>query len=150
MVQFFKVTDDAVMPGRGSEFAAGYDLFATTDITIDYLARLFKTGVGVRIPLGYYGQIFGRSGLGVKGVISHAGVIDSDYRGEIGVVLSLATGYQDVKSGEDIVYARESNYGLKIPKGKAIAQIVFLPHYMPPLETTARGEKGFGSSDKVQ
>lgn len=149
MIRWIQKHNNAIRPTKGSLYAAGYDLYATQDIVVEQYTRVFLTGVGVIIPQGYYGQIFGRSGLGSKGVVVGAGVIDADFRGEIGVVMTLiGNGYcvldQESRMTKEFVQATQ----LVIPKGKAIAQIVFLPHYQEPLPLeTDRGDKGWGSSD---
>lgn len=97
---------------------------------------LISTGVSFAIPKGYVGLIWPRSGLALKkGVDVLAGVIDSGYRGEIGVVL-LNTGYDDVV----------------IREGEKVAQILIQPVEsvgileVESLDESVRGEKNFGSS----
>ena len=73
----------AIMPTRGTDGAAGYDLYALEDTVINCFQFIpVSTGVSMAIPAGHYGRIAPRSGLAVKhGVMVGAGVIDSDYRG---------------------------------------------------------------------
>lgn len=137
-MQIKLLNDDAKTPTRNHS-AAGLDLYACADgIVPPGQRQLIKTGVAVALPPGHYGQIFGRSGLAVKyGMAVLAGVIDNDYRGEIGVVL-LNTG--DVS----YVYA----------KSEKIAQLVVLPYnscvpeVVEHLDETNRSADGFGSSGK--
>lgn len=149
MIEWIKKHENAIQPTKGSQHAAGYDLYATEDIVIERYTKVVLTGVGVIVPQGYYGQIFGRSGLGSRGVVVGAGVIDADYRGEIGVVMTLVgVGHCNLDPEsrliKDFVQATE----LHIPRGRAIAQIVFLPYLQEPLSLeTDRGDKGWGSSD---
>ncbi len=84
-----KLTPDAHIPVKGSEQAAGYDLMSTAEVTIPSKGKgLVSTGLAMAIPVGNYGRIAPRSGLAAKNFIDvGAGVIDSDYRGEVKVLL---------------------------------------------------------------
>ncbi len=135
---FFKKLDEqATLPTRGSEFAAGLDLYASQPITIP--ARGFanvNTGVAVAVPLGFYGRIAPRSGLAVKfGIDTLAGVVDSDYRGEITCVLAN-------HSDNDFVV----NVGDRIAQFVIEAIILPTPEFTEELPQTARGTGGFGST----
>ena len=127
---------DAIMPIRGDDGAAGYDLFSSEDVTISKWDRsLVKTGVFMEIPPGYYGRIASRSSMGMKCQDIGAGVIDSSYRGEIKVLI-----------------INQSNEEYKIDKGNKIAQIIFEAFHVfqfeqvTSLNETERGTKGFGST----
>jgi len=143
---FKKLDPKAKIPTRGSELSAGYDLYSIEQYTLKPLERkLFKTGLAVAIPHGLYGRIAPRSGLAYKnGLDVMAGVIDEDYRGEVGVILiNLGT--------EPITLPI-----VKDGKETAVAQIIFENYTeasfqeMPELPETFRGEGGFGSSDKIE
>ena len=133
----------AKLPTYGSAEAAGADLYAYLDEAIDIApgeAAWVKTGIAVQIPRGFGGFIYARSSMGVKRDLAPAnkvGVIDSDYRGEINVVLH--------------------NHGSKVQRlepGERIAQLVIAPVFTPgfevaeELEDTTRGEGGFGSTGR--
>ena len=128
----------AIMPTRGTDGAAGYDLYATKDVTINcFQFTLVSTGVSMAIPAGHYGRVAPRSGLTVKhGVMVGAGVIDSDFRGEIKVALATLNGVYEFK------------------KGERIAQIIIEPVVTPELvqvnslDDSERGNGGFGSTGK--
>lgn len=128
----------AAFPKKGSDNAAGYDLFSVeAGVIKPNERRLIKTGISLEIPSGYYGRIAPRSGLAFKnGIDVMAGVIDSDYRGEIGVIL-----YNSDKICDFI-------FGV----GDKIAQIIFEKHYdfemglFSDLKETKRGDGGFGST----
>ena len=79
----------AKLPTRGSAQAAGYDLYACEDATIPRGGRtVVQTGIHIALPQGHYGRVAPRSGLAVKhGIDVGAGVVDSDYRGLLGIVL---------------------------------------------------------------
>ena len=140
-VKFKRLRNSAVIPKRGSEEAAGYDLSAAIDYTIEIAPhRMVKIGTGLAItpPHGYFGAIFARSGLASKHGLrpcNCVGICDTDYTGEYIVGL-----YND------------SNEVQEINPGDRIAQLVFLP-YLPvnfievkELENTSRGDNGFGST----
>ena len=84
-----RLNEDSIIPTKGSENSAGWDLYSTDEIELSKGCRCtVSTGISVAIPEGYYGRIAPRSGHAVKfGIDVMAGVIDSDYRGEIKVVL---------------------------------------------------------------
>ena len=88
-----KLREDAIVPTYGSAEAAGADLYACMDETVVVApgeSVWINSGVAVELPVGYVGLIFARSSMGVKRGLAPAnkvGVIDSDYRGELRVVL---------------------------------------------------------------
>lgn len=137
------LSDKAKVPTRGSSGAAGYDLYSLETHPLQPGERkTFKTGISIAIPQGYYGRIAPRSGLAVKhGIDVLAGVIDSDYRGEIMVALINL-------SSEPITLPI-----IKDGKETAIAQIIFEKYnnvnfdVVDNLDTTFRGSGGFGSTD---
>ena len=133
---------DALMPTRGSNDSAGYDLSSMESfVLLPRERRMVSTGVRFAIPENYYGRIAGRSGMAhSNGVDIIGGVIDSDYRGIIRVLL-----------------INHSATEFHVEKGDKIAQILFEPILHPkfvqtdkPLDLTKRNENGFGSSDKKQ
>ena len=138
-----KIRKTAKTPTRGSEYAAGYDLYSAEDkiIIFPHSTTKIGTGIAAEIPEGYFGAIFARSGLASKQGLRPAncvGVVDADYRGEIIVALHNDT---DIKQ--------------EIAAGERIAQLVIMP-FLPVeftevenLSETVRGEGGFGSTGKV-
>ncbi len=133
-----KLSENAIIPTKGSAFAAGYDLYAAEDAVVVCCARkLIKTNISMEITPGYYGRIAPRSGLAYKsGIDVLAGVIDSDYRGDIGVIL----------------YNTDKNIDFEVKKGDRIAQIIFEACYSATLNTvenldnTLRQSGGYGST----
>ncbi|WP_392419864.1 dUTP diphosphatase [Capnocytophaga canis] len=131
------------LPNYQTEEAAGMDIhaFVTTPITILPLERVIvKTGLFLELPKGYEAQIRPRSGLAAKHgitVLNAPGTIDSDYRGEIGVIL-----------------VNLSNEPFVIQNGERIAQMVFAKYEkatlteVQELSETIRGTGGFGSTGK--
>ena len=136
-----KLSENAIIPSYGSEFAAGADLYACINADLQiapHATVLVPTGVALELPLGYAGLIYARSGLATKKGLAPAnkvGVIDSEYRGEIMVALHNHT-----------------NAPQTVAAGERVAQIVFAP-YVPAefveqeeLTDTVRGTGGFGST----
>ena len=123
------------LPRYHSDGAAGIDLCCCDDLRfIDRDWLLANTGIAVQIPCGYEGQVRGRSSLAMRGYEVFLGTIDSDYTGEIRVIV------------------RSSIYGGTIAAGTRIAQLVIAPVarceivQVDELSKTARGEGGFGST----
>ena len=142
-IKIKKLTDTAKTPTRGSEHAAGYDMYA--DVKEDVQIKPHETvkigtGLAMEVPDGYFGAIFARSGLASKEGLRPAncvGVCDSDYRGEYIVAIH-----------------NDSEETRTITAGERIAQLVVMP-YLPvtfdevaELTDTNRGEGGFGSTGK--
>lgn len=80
---------DAQKPTYGSISSAGADLYSAEDVVVPANGKLcVSTGLQIELPIGYYGRVAPRSGLAAKHFIDvGAGVIDSDYRGEVKVLL---------------------------------------------------------------
>lgn len=118
---------------------AGFDIASNEDIEIlPHNSRLISTGLYIKIPQGYVGIIKSRSSLSVAYELEvGAGVIDSDYRGEIIVHLY-----------------NHGNYAYNLSKGDRIAQLLVIPVVLnsfievEKLDETERGEQGFGSTGK--
>ncbi|XP_075061308.1 deoxyuridine 5'-triphosphate nucleotidohydrolase, mitochondrial isoform X2 [Mixophyes fleayi] len=89
VLRFAKLSEHAAAPTRGSALAAGYDLYSAYDYVIAPQDKaIVKTDIQICVPSGCYGRIAPRSGLAAKHFIDvGAGVIDEDYRGNVGVVL---------------------------------------------------------------
>jgi dUTP pyrophosphatase len=144
-VKFLKTHDDAILPKvNNSAWAtgdSGYDIFSVEDVVIPARGTtVAPVGITVAdISPGYWFRIEPRSGLGFKHNIQpHLGVIDNQYRGDLGVKLY-----------------NFSDTDVTIEKGKAVAQFVVYPllqvdvDWSEEVTETNRGAKGFGSSDKA-
>ena len=142
-VYWAKIDDNARIPTKGSDFAAGWDLYAIEETTVSRgESTLIRTGMKCAIPEGWEGQIRCRSSLGKKGMImpNGLGTIDSDYRGEL-MVLATWIGEGD---------------SIQLSKGERVAQMLIAPvpvtSYkevsVEDLSTTERGKGGFGSSGR--
>ena len=140
-IKIKKINKMATIPTKGSDAAAGYDLYSIDDETIfPHHTTKIATGLALEIPDGYFGGIFARSGLASNKGLRPAnciGVIDSDYRGENIVLLHNYTDkYQNIN------------------KGDRIAQLIIMPYLaiefeeVEELEETERGSGGFGSTGK--
>ena len=88
-LQIKLLSPTARAPTRGSEFAAGYDMYASRDTVVPARGKaLVETDVAMAVPAGTYGRIAPRSGLASKNFIDvGAGVIDADYRGQVKILL---------------------------------------------------------------
>jgi dUTP pyrophosphatase len=142
-VSFKKLSPDAVTPTYQTKGAAGFDFHAIEDMEIEPRKTvLVRTGLSVQIPEGFELQVRPRSGMSLKTKIRVAnspGTIDSDYRGEICIIM------------ENI--GMLSSFPYEIKKGDRIAQGVICPVYQATfiedeLSDTERGEGGFGSTNK--
>ena len=136
-LQVMIMKEGGCAPVRSSPGAAGYDLFCCSEVRIEPMGRtVAPTGIALAIPEGYYGRVAPRSGLAVKfGIDVGAGVVDSDYRGEIGVVLF-----------------NHSDKEVVLTAGSRVAQLIIERIATPPvrvvsnLSSTTRGSGGFGST----
>ena len=138
-----KLNKNAILPTYGSEAAAGADLYACLEepITIEPGETAWiGTGIALEVPHGCAGLVYARSSLGTKRGLAPAnkvGVVDSDYRGEIRVVL--------------LNHGKASQ---TVEHGERIAQFVITPVLTPvyeeveELSNTQRGVGGFGSTGK--
>lgn len=136
-----KLDNGAIMPTRGHESDAGYDLYAPKSMVTKHLWKndsiVIDTGVHMLIPDGYCGMIISKSGLNVKHSVTTDGLIDSGYTGSIKIKMY--------------------NHGderLKVEPGDKISQIVIVPCMTPrlilakELPHTDRGTNGFGSTGR--
>ena len=130
---------DIPLPKYMSQYASGMDVYAAVEETL-YLnineIQLVPTGISIAVPAGFEAQIRPRSGLALKHgitIVNSPGTIDSDYRGEIGIIMC--------------------NLGkerFEIKRGMRIAQMVIQPviqaelHEVDELDDTTRGAGGFG------
>ena len=138
-----KLNEFAKLPTRGSEYAAGYDLYAAIKERIGIRPHetvKVGTGLSFELPEGTFAAIFARSGIATKRGLRPAncvGVIDSDYRGPVIVALHNDT--------------EESQF---IEPGERIAQMILLPfvemsfNEVDELSDTVRGAVGFGGSGR--
>ena len=132
-----KIEESAIIPTRATDSDAGYDLYSTNDGVVPARGRkVVSTGIAIAIPPGYYGRVAPRSGLAVKrGIDVLAGVVDSGYRGGVGVVLQNL-------SDEDFPFK----------KGDRVAQLILEQCNtigwveLEELEDSTRSDGGFGST----
>ena len=138
-----KLKATAKLPTYGTALAAGADLYACLDAPVTVApgtAAFIPTGIALEVPVGCAGLIYARSGMACKRGLAPAnkvGVVDSDYRGEITVVL-----YNHGQAPQTI------------EDGERIAQFVITPVLTPVYEEaevlsdTVRNMGGFGSTGK--
>jgi len=139
VLKFKKLSENATTPLRGSRNAAGFDLFSAETKEIGANGHgIVKTDISVMLPKGTYGRVAPRSGLAAKYFIDvGAGVVDYDYRGNVGVVLFNHLGKP-----------------FQVNKGDRIAQFIVEKICIPKLveveevDETERGAGGYGSTGK--
>ncbi|MDD7756600.1 MAG: dUTP diphosphatase [Clostridiales bacterium] len=136
-----KIKENAILPTRGSEYAAGYDLYAAIDKAVvigPHETAKIGTGLAFALPDGVFAAIFARSGLATKQGLRPAncvGVCDSDYRGEY--IVALHNDSEEIRT---------------IEPQERIAQMILMSynnmifHEVDELNETDRGEGGFGST----
>ena len=130
------------LPVYKTEKSAGCDIYAANAHEIilhPWERKLIPTGIRIEMPEDSFAQMSPRSGLSLKeGIVAITGIIDSDYRGEVGVILS-----------------NQSNRAFAINRGDRVAQMVFIGNgglfqadfnNVENLSDTDRGESGFGST----
>lgn len=142
-IKFKKLCNQAIIPTRGTEYAAGYDLYACPHgENVVFIkpgeTKVIGTGLSMEIPVETFGAIYPRSGLSTKQGLRCAncvGVIDADYRGEIMVGL-----HNDSDEERIVSY------------GDRIAQLIVQPFFAldfveaDELSDTVRGAGGYGST----
>ena len=142
-VRIFNRCPDLPLPERATTSSSGLDLRAAVEETLELAPgqrAMVPTGISVAIPAGFEGQVRARSGLAAKhgiALVNAPGTIDADYRGEIQAIL--------INLGEG---------PFSIKRGDRIAQLVIAPvatcqwESVESLETTDRGQGGFGSTGR--
>lgn len=133
-----RIQKHAKLPRYSQRGDAGLDLFSVVRCVLEAgEIQAIPTGIQVAIPKGHVGLIWDKSGLSLEGVHRLAGVIDSDYRGEVKVVM-----------------ANLKDKPFVVERGMKVAQMLIQPIKevrvveTEELEETSRGEKGFGSTGK--
>ena len=132
------MNDDAIIPTRASKGSAGSDLYSSVDVNIEVGSiNKINTGICISIPENPYGSIRDKSFLASKGLLTLVGVIDSDYMGEIIIIMTSLI------------------EPIKIKKGQKIPQLIVSNNMYPEikkvnyLKETERNNKGFGEMDKI-
>lgn len=143
-VKIKRLRADAKIPTYGSAEAAGADVYAVIDATTFIQPgerRMISTGIAVELPIGFEFQVRPRSGLAAKHgltIVNTPGTVDSDYRGEIKVIL-----------------LNTSNVPYQVEHGERIGQLVIAPVLradfaeVDELDASDRGVNGFGSTGKL-
>lgn len=138
-IRRFKKGHPVSLPRYMTEGSSGMDLFASLEeevILMPGQRKLIPTGISVAIPGGYEGQIRPRSGLAIQkgiGIVNGPGTIDSDYRGEIGVLL--------IHFGEEPFTIQNGERIAQMVISRAFRSILVEVDDLPP---TRRQEGGFG------
>lgn len=143
VISFKKLNEDAVIPTKGSEYSAGYDLYALVDKPVEIApgeTKFIGTGLATKLPAFTFGGIYARSGLACKQGLrpgNCVGVLDCDYRGEI--MIALHNDSQETRT----VFNKDR-----------IAQLIVQPYTdascveVDELDETERGAGGFGHTGR--
>jgi deoxyuridine 5'-triphosphate nucleotidohydrolase len=134
------LTPEAKTPTRGTPQSVGYDVYSPRAQTLQpQMVTKVPLDITIVPPAGTYIQLMSRSGLSIKGITCHAGVIDPDYRGNITALLYNST-----------------DKPFPVKAGDRVAQLLFKQVSTPELvattalSSTDRADKGFGSTDIIQ
>jgi dUTP pyrophosphatase len=136
-IKIKKLNQDAIIPKYAHNGDAGLDLYSVENLILKPKNRIaVKTGISIKLPKGYVGLIWDKSGVAIKsGIKTMAGVMDSGYRGEYKIVL-----------------VNLSSKNFEIKKAQKIAQLLIQKIENPQIEIvkelskTSRGSGGFGST----
>uniref|UniRef100_A0ABI7XSH3 Deoxyuridine 5'-triphosphate nucleotidohydrolase n=1 Tax=Felis catus TaxID=9685 RepID=A0ABI7XSH3_FELCA len=133
-LRFVRLSEHATAPSKGSARAAGYDLYSAYDYTVPPMEKvLVKTDIQIALPSGCYGRVAPRSGLAAKHFIDvGAGVIDEDYRGNVGVVL--------------FNFGKEK---FEVKKGDRIAQLICERIFYPEIEEVQEKTEALPEKQKL-
>lgn len=137
-----KLDEHAVVPKAMTKGGAGLDLAVSEPITFfPHVVTKVYTGIAMAIPKGYHGEIHIRSSWGKRGIrlANCTGIIDSDYRGEITLLV--------INDTNDVYYALE---GHRIAQFILVKDPAFKIEEVTELDKTERGVGGFGSTDKKE
>jgi dUTP pyrophosphatase len=146
------VEEGGKLPTKAHQSDAGFDVYATEDITL-FPGQVKKTPLNIRLklPQSSWAEITTKSGLGSKGQLVYAGVIDQEYRGVVHVIMTNVNLIEGLD--EDGVPLMRTT-PIVIKKGEKVAQMIMNPYsdqyYIEQVQSldtnTARGEGGFGST----
>lgn len=149
------VEEDGKMPVKAHKSDAGFDVYATEDIVL-YPGQVKKTPLNIRfkLPHNSWAEITTKSGLGAKGQLVYAGVIDQAYRGVVHVIM---TNVNIIEKLDEEGIPLMITAPIVIKKGEKVAQLIMNPYcdqfYMEQVAeldlNTERGEGGFGSTGKA-
>lgn len=145
-----EVLTDGTLPSKAHSDDAGFDVYATEDIVV-YPGQVIKhpLNIRVKVPAGSYLSIESKSGLGAKGLLVFAGVIDAGYRGIPHVIMT------NLRSADEHGWPLDYHAAkITIPKGTKLAQMIpykfSTAYYIKQVDSvdtaTSRSEGGFGST----
>lgn len=150
-----------IPPAYATPFSAALDVFAQTDLVITEKTQMIDLGFRAQFPADFACVLMPRSGYGAKFGLALAntiGLIDPDYRGPWMAAAWLnggGTKTESIEDGSFDDFKGRCNFELKIPRGEAIGQLLFVrtgrlpPNIVSELSETVRGEGGFGSTNKA-
>jgi len=153
-----EILEGGKLPMKAHKTDAGFDLYATEDVTIHagYVTK-HPLNIKMKLPEGTYAQITSKSGLGSKGLLVYAGIIDESYRGIPHVICTclIDSHFHSIRDKvTGLPCTAKTPAKIHIKKGQKLAQLIMYPYssnyYMAEVEEvsedTDRGTGGFGSS----
>lgn len=143
--------ETAMIPTRGTDLSAGYDIYAPYDVEIQpHKMAIIETGIALGIGEGGYGMIVPRSSIGTKRHLMLAntvGIIDADYTGEIIVAMyNYSDDVQHIKMHERFCQLILMQHGISVMPGDNEDELVEGIEIVDELDETDRGSGGFGST----
>lgn len=157
LIKVKKLHPDATMPTKATDGSACWDVYAIEDIVCkEYRVTPIRTGLAFEVPEGYFLDIRPRSGLSMLGALiaNTPGTLDSDYRGELLVLIYPLVVEDDLLSELYAGHSMPKHTALVIEKGNRMAQVRLAPVIAiefveyAKLSETDRGDDGFGSSGR--
>lgn len=156
-VYYRKLHPDAQPPSKGTSASVGWDLHSVESTILEHRG-VVRTGIAIACPPGVWLKLFDRSSLAAQGIQISAGVIDSDYRGEIGVVMSSGQ-VRKINAGDRIAQmvvmahidyepADESEFNVGFEVNQAWEWVEATKEQWAVLAVTERGVGGFGSTGR--
>lgn len=137
-IKIKKLHNEAKMPSNGTKHAAGFDLYSTKSIVLNpKIPTMIPTGIAFEIPTGYCGVVYSRSSTAKKGLIITPLIVDSDYRGEVFILVNNQTREPyHIEVGDRIAQMR-------------IEKLIDTEYeWADELSETERGSGGYGSTGR--
>lgn len=146
-VKIKRLHPDAKMPTQGTAGAAGFDLYATEDVTLCHgLPTMVPTGLAFEIPKGYVGVVYSRSSTAKKGIVITPLLVDSDFRGEVFILANLLTRPTQIAGHGAFAAPYHVRAGDRIAQMRIEKLVDTEYEWADELSETARGAGGYGST----
>lgn len=148
-IKIKKLHPDARMPSRGTEDAAGFDLYATEDVTLNFgIPTMVPTGLAFEIPKGYVGVVYSRSSTAKKGIVITPLLVDCDYRGEVFILANRLAGITQFTGHGVFAPPYRVGAGDRIAQMRIEKLVDTEYEWADELSETERGTGGYGSTGR--